>query len=547
MDLQLFIKICIGVIGGLGLFLLGMKQMSEGMQAVAGERLRKLISMVTDNRIIACGVGASITGLIQSSSITTVMVIGMVNAGLMTLRQAIGVIMGTNIGTTVTAWLIALNLVDYGLPILGISALFYLFAKNDRIQYTAMVSLGLGMVFFGLELMKDGLSPLRDLPEFTHMMCTFAPIKFSGLIKCIIAGSFLTAIIQSSSATVALTITLASTGVITFETAVALVLGQNIGTTITAYLSALAANTEAKRAAYAHILFNVIGVSIMVPLFYHYVWLLKQIFPDYIPIATRIAFSHTFFNCFVVLILLPLINPFTRLIITIVPRKGKKEKSHLTYLDVRMYDTPALALQQSFREIVLMGDGIKKMMEWLRLAMTDSANNKIRENKLFHREKIFDLIQKEIVEFIGKIMTGTLSHDVTTEARKQLRMTDEYESISDYIINILKLQCRLHNNGWQFTEEGQEEICHLHDAITEYINMVSEAVKIKNADILSKALTMGDTITHRVKDIRSNHLSRLEKKETLPLVSLIYMDTLNAYRRIKDHTLNIAEALAGEK
>ena len=547
MDIQQIIQIPIGVIGGLGLFLLGMKQMSEGMQAVAGERLRRLISAVTENRLIAAGVGASITGLIQSSSVTTVMAVGMVNAGLMTLRQAVGVIMGTNIGTTITAWLIALRIADYGLPILGIAALVFLFAKNERVQYTAMVFLGLGMVFFGLELMKNGLKPLRDLPEFISLMSAFEPKGIGGLIKCVLAGSFLTAVIQSSSATVAITITLAATGVISFETAVALVLGENIGTTVTAFLASLGANTNAKRAAYAHIFFNVIGVSIMIPLFHQYVWLLKLVFPETLSMASRIAFSHTFFNSFVVALLLPFINPFTRLVEILVRSRLKKEKPHLTYLDVRMYDTPALAIQQSYREIIVMGEGIQKMMGWLRESLSDESNNKIRENKLFHREKVFDLMQKEIVEYIGKLMGGTLSHDVATNARNQLRMADENETISDYIITILKLNCRLRNNNLAFTSKGNEDMLRLHDVVCEYLNIVHHAVQERDREILSRAMSLGDAITHRVKDVRSDHLSRLENSETTPLVSLIYMDMLSAYRRIKDHAFNIAEVLAGEK
>jgi len=547
MTLDLFFQILIQVIGGLGLFLLGMKNMSEGMQAAAGQRLRKLLNAVTDNRIIACSVGASITALVQSSSVTTVMVVGMVNAGLLTLKQAIGVIMGTNIGTTITAWLVALHVADYGLPILGVAALVFLFSKNDRVQYIAMIFLGLGMVFFGLELMKNGLKPLKDLPQFTHMMTAFEPRTYLGLLKCILVGSLLTAIIQSSSATVALTITLAMTQAITFETAAALVLGENIGTTITAFLASIGTNTSARRAAYAHILFNLIGVFLMVPLFRFYIGTLNLILPEGLPVASKIAFSHTFFNSMIVLILLPLLYPFTKIVEKLVPSRKIKEKSHLTYLDIRLFDSPPLAIEQSHREIALMGENIMKMMDWLRTALVEQHNNRRLENKLFHREEIFDHIQKEIVEFIGKMMTGNLSHAVTEEARNQLRMADEYESISDYIITILKLRCKLRNSQLKFTQEGHDEILLLHDAITSYLDMIRTAVKSKNPDTFSKIQTLSKRIVHQVKDIRSEHLSRLEKSKATPLSSLIFMDMLNAYRRINDHGLNIAEVQAGEK
>lgn len=547
MDFPLLIQIIIYVIGGLGIFLLGMKNLSEGMQAIAGERLRRMISAVTDNRIIACGVGASVTGIIQSSSVTTVMVVGMVNAGLMTLRQATGVIMGTNIGTTITAWLVALQITDYGLPILGLAALIYLFSKNERIQYTALVFLGLGMVFFGLELMKSGMRPLRSMPEFISLIAAFAPTSIMGLLKCVFIGAFTTALVQSSSATVAITITLATTGSITFETAAALVLGENIGTTVTAFLASLGTNTTAKRAALAHFFFNLIGVTILIPIFQHFIHFLNWILPEHLPIATRIAFTHTSFNSMIILLLLPLLEPFTRLVELAVPGKKIKEKSHLTYIDLRLYDSPGLAIQQSYREILLMSENIQKMMGWLRSAMSEPAQNTLLENKLFHREQIFDLIQKEIMEFIDRMMTGTLSHDVTKEARKQLRMADEFESISDYIITLLKLRCRMRNSNLSFSDTGREELLGLHDFVTDYLVHIEKALKHKNPEALSKIQNLGNQITHRVKDIRSNHLERLENKETSPLASLIYMDMLSAYRRIKDHALNIAEALAGEK
>lgn len=542
-----YLGIIIGAVGGLGLFLVGMKLMSEGMQTVAGARLRKLINAVTDNRFVACGVGATVTSLIQSSSVTTVMIVGMVNAGIMTLRQAIGVVLGADIGTTITAWLVALKIVEYGLPILGVSAFFYLFSKNERLRYIAMMFLGLGMVFFGLTIMKDGFQPLRDNPEFLALFSRFEPSGLGGVIKCVLVGASVTALIQSSSATVAITITLARTGVIGYETAVALVLGENIGTTITAFLASLGAITNAKRTAYAHILIKVIGVMIMVPLFYRYIWLLKMIVPEHVAIAARIAFAHTGFNIFIVALFIPLIDPFTKFIKFIVPSKIHKEKPHLTYLDVRIYDTPAIGIQQSYSEILLMSEGVQKMMRWLRETMVSQNGDAALEKKLFHREKVFDLIQKEIVEFIGKMMTGTLSHEVTKEVHKQLRIADELESISDYIVMILKLRCRMRNEGLEFAPKGIDEILQLHDLVAEYLHMINETVKTRNEGNLSKALSQGDTIAHRVKDFRANHLQRLENRETRPLASLVFMDMLSSYRRIKDHALNIAEVVAGEK
>ena len=278
MTAHLIAQAIFGVIGGLGLFLLGMKFMSEGMQAAAGDKLRSLINSITSNRLVACGVGTAVTGLIQSSSVTTVMVVGMVNAGLLNLHQAIGVILGADIGTTVTAWIVSLPIAKYGLPILGISALFYLFSKAERLRFIAMMCVGLGMVFFGLELMKNGINPLKATDLFENVLSRFRPDDFGGVLKCVLAGSIVTAVVQSSSATVGITIALASTNTITYDTAVALVLGENIGTTITAYLASLGSSRNARRAAYAHICIKVFGVAWVIPLFFVYLAALKQFF-----------------------------------------------------------------------------------------------------------------------------------------------------------------------------------------------------------------------------------------------------------------------------
>ena len=547
MNFSTFIQIIFGVFGGLGIFLIGMKYMSDGMQAVAGERLRMMIGKVTDNRIIACGTGAGITALIQSSSVTTVMVVGMVNAGLMSLKQSIGVILGADIGTTITAWIISLNIADYGLPILGFSAFFYLFAKRDSFRYTAMMIVGLGMIFFGLEIMKQSLMPIRNSAEVLELFSRFKPDSYWGVIRCVFIGAMVTAVVQSSSATVAITITLARTGAIGYDTAVALVLGQNIGTTITAFLASLGTSRNAKRAAMAHILIKIIGVAIMVPLYFRYVVFLKWLIPESVAIATRIAVSHTVFNVIIVILFIPCIALLTKFVCFIIPDKKKDEQTHLTYFDVGMCETPTLAIQQSFQAINKMADVVKDMMEIVRESLENPSENKKRDSKLFYKERQLDLMQKEIVEFISKMLTGIVSQDVSHEARKQLRMADEYESIGDYIEKILKLQCRLRNDGLAITKIGLKDLFGLHDTVLEYLDKIQTAVQNKNSGILMSSLSYGNSITHDVKDVRSKHLSRLEKKEASPLQSLNYMDMLGSYRRIKDHALNIAEVLAGEK
>jgi phosphate:Na+ symporter len=542
------VDIASGVVGGLAIFLLGMKNMSEGMQAIAGARLRKIIGLATTNRFLACGAGAVVTSVIQSSSVTTVMLVGFVNAGIMTLLQAIGVILGADIGTTITGWIVSLNVAKYGLPMIGFFGLFYLFTKRERLRYFALAMMGVGMVFFGLQLMKHGLEPLRHSEEFIAWFSKFEPKTIVGVIKCALVGAAVTAVVQSSSATVAITMTLASTGVIAFDTSVALVLGQNIGTTITAYLASLGASTNAKRVAYAHVLIKVVGVVIAVIAFSFYMDLLNAILSDDLDIKKRIAFSHTLFNVFLVCIFLPLRDPLATILLRIMPDKPHREAPHLTFLDVRLLDTPAFGIQQSFDEIVRMCDGVQKMMSWIRELIGAPERQQDIEKKVFHREEVLDIMQKEIVEFLGNMLaSGSVPHDVMTEAHKQLRMADEYESIGDYGTAILKLDLRLRESNGKFSKDALRDLLVLHDRVAGYLQMINEAVKSSNEDILSKAHTEGDAISHIMKGFRRAHFERIEEEHASPLYNVIFVDALQSYRKIKDHALNIAEALAGEK
>ncbi|HEY5653399.1 MAG TPA: Na/Pi cotransporter family protein, partial [Pontiella sp.] len=291
MEVGLFFKIVSQVIGGLGVFLLGMKHMSEGLQAVSGERLRKMIGAVTNNRFMGVVVGILVTCLVQSSSVTTVMVVGFVNSAIMNLMQAIGVILGANIGTTITGWILVLKIGKYGLPMLGIAAFFFLFSKNQRIRYIGMTVMGIGMVFFGLELMKNGFKPIKGMDGFEAWFHAFDVLKdgggiaFANVIKCALVGMILTMIVQSSSATLGITIGLAATGVINYPTAAALVMGENIGTTVTALLAAIGTTTTAKRAAYAHFFFNALGTA----------WFIA-LFPFVLPALSRLIETQTGFN-----------------------------------------------------------------------------------------------------------------------------------------------------------------------------------------------------------------------------------------------------------
>lgn len=573
MDAGLFFKIVAEVVGGLGVFLLGMKHMSEGLQAVAGDRLRKMISAVTNNRIMGVITGILVTCLVQSSSVTTVMVVGFVNSAIMNLMQAIGVILGANIGTTITGWILVLKIGKYGLPMLGIAAFFFLFSKRERLRYIGMAIMGVGMVFFGLELMKNGFKPIKGLPEFEQWFQAFHIDMTHGLlaaypdiIKCALVGMVLTMIVQSSSATLGITIGLAATGVIEFPTAAALVMGENIGTTVTALLASIGTTTNAKRAALAHFFFNVLGTVWFIALFPIALTALCRLIATktgFNPmdidihsmnegrfeqvITAGIALTHTTFNVTNVLIFIPLVGLLAKFVTKLVPEKETKEVGHLTYLDVRMLDTPAIGIVQSRKQLEFMANSVSLMMDKLRNRLNNEDGSIELEGKIFHREEILDNVQKEIFLFLSHMVSGQVPQEVTNQANMQIRLADEYESLSDYVVSVLKGIKKMEQSGLTLDEPALEKLMTLHDRVAAYIVKVNRHMTDESGDLLSWASTEGTAISKLMKELRSKHLERLQNEEISPYFSLAYTDILNFYRRMKDHALNIAEVVAGEK
>lgn len=560
-----FLQIALKVVGGLGIFLLGMKHMSEGLQAVSGDRLRKIISVATNNRIMGVLMGVLVTMLVQSSSVTTVMVVGFVNSAIMNLMQAIGVILGANIGTTITGWILVLNIGKWGLPILGIASFFFLFSKNQRLRYIGMTIMGIGMVFFGLELMKNGFKPLRYHESFNAWFHAFQATSVLGIIKCAAVGMVLTMIVQSSSATLGITIGLAATGVIEFRTAAALVMGENIGTTVTALLASIGTTTNAKRAAYAHFFFNVIGTAWFIALFPVAIKGLSALIASktgFNPldihiddmdetefatvITSGIALTHTTFNVINVIIFIPLIGFLAKFVTWLAPEKETKESAHLTYLDVRMLDTPSLGIVQSQGQLNFMADSVEGMMTKLRTCIEGESSTTV-DSKIFEREEILDNVQKEIFLFLSNMVSGQVPHEVTNAANKQMRLADEYESLSDYTANVLKGIKKIEQGDVKLEGTAQEKILELHDRVAAYIAKVDQFMKDDNPDVLTWANTEGAAIAKLMKTIRADHLASLQNEEGSPYFSLAYTDMLNYYRRLKDHALNIAEVVNGEK
>lgn len=548
------------LIGGLGLFLLGMKNMSDGMQAVAGGSLRRLIGSITHNRVLATIVGVLVTCIVQSSSITTVMVVGFVNSGVMGLAQGVGVIMGANVGTTITGWILVLNVGKYGLPLLGAAAFSFLFSKSDRWRSWAMFVMGIGMVFFGLETMKDACAIIKDLPDFEAWFAAFQADSYLGVMKCALVGCVLTTLVQSSSATLGITISLATQGVISYPTAAALILGENIGTTITAFLASLGATTNARRAAYFHVIFNLLGVFWITLVFQWYIQLIQAIIgvdigkmvlvdgvQTYPNTVAAIAATHSVFNIANTLMFMPFVSPIVRFLERVVPARSFKEKPRLTDLDVRILETPLLAIEQTRKEILKMGDGCLKMMDWVAELMNQEEPDKALADRLKQREVVFDSVQDEMAEFITGLLSSNVSLSTAEEARRQLRITDEYESISDYIVNLDKFDRKLRRDGFRFTESQRADLTALNEQITDYIRTVHEALTQGDDNVLTATEAASKRIRTQVKSLRRKHLVELSAGTMAPVVSVAFMASLNAYARVRDHAHNVAETISAER
>ncbi len=547
------------LIGGLGIFLLGMKYMSQGLQSIAGASLRRLIGAVTNNRILATFVGFLVTILVQSSSVTTVMTVGFVNGGLMSLTQAIGVIMGANVGTTVTGWILVLKIGKYGLPMLGVSAFVYLFSKNEKLRYTALAIMGVGMVFFGLQLMKEACKFLKDMPEFQAWFLQFQADTFVGLYQCMLVGCILTVLVQSSSATLGITISLATTGLIPFETAAALVLGENIGTTVTALLASIGTTTNARRAAYFHFLFNITGVIWISTIFFWYVrfipWIIdvdvtqttvvngETIYPS---TALAIATTHSVFNIVNTIVFLPFAGRIASLLTRIVQDKSQ-EIAHLRSLDIRILETPALAIDQSRGAVIKMGVLCDEMAQILYRILSQEKPDPDDVEKLFQHEEELDRMQDEVTSYITHLLAMDLTQDVISKGRCQLRMADEYESISDYLQRIAKFRLKLNKQGRVFDDAHNNSILDLLTMVEEQLKHVTTAYQQSHTDVVSATIRSGTEIKHRVKTLQREHLNYLSAEKVDPYINVSYTSTLNALRRVRDHVINLAEALAGEK
>jgi len=550
------------VLGGLGLFLFGMKIMSEGLQKVAGKKMRRILGMVSNNRFVGCGVGALVTSLVQSSSAITVMLVSFVDAGLITLVQATGVILGANVGTTITAQLIAFNIIEYALPAIASGVLLKFFLGRRKWIYAGDILLGFGLVFYGLGMMKTGFAPLRHEPNFVALLTRFDADNLGSVLLCIMLGTALTMALQSSSATVGITMALASQGLLNFETSAALVLGTEIGTTVTAQIAALGANINAHRTATTHSLINVVGVFIVIlifPLFIKgVVWLTSLMGmgpPDLViggqrpNVARYIANFQTIFNLVTSLLFLMILPYVVKAAILLTPGKereaGLDELHHVKYMDPKFVEIPSMALEQARLEIIRMGEALQIMYEGVIQSLEDRDMKKL--SKLRKREDALDLLQREVTQFLVRVMQGRISPEESKEVRSLIRMTNNLERIGDATEEIGGLIAALIEQDLYISDEAIQDYQELSGGALKFLTLVVNAMKHGDEQIMTTSREIEGKIMVMSEKMKENHLHRLQSGVCTVDSGLIFVKVITAFERVGRFCYNISQAVAGLK
>ncbi len=542
-------------IGGLGIFILGMKYLSDSLQMLSGGLIRKAISSVTTNRFLAVLVGLFVTTFVQSSSITTVMVVGLTNAGLMQLTQAIGVILGANIGTTITGWILAVKVGKYGLLLVAIGIFPMLFSKNERISSGSKVLVALGLIFFGLEIMSGAFKPLRDDEGFMSLMLSLDAQSLLSILGCIAIGCMMTMIIQSSSAMLGITIALATTGAIPLYTAVALVMGENIGTTITAQFAAIGGSISSRRAAMAHSVFNVLGVVIIISFFLPYVGMIERFVPgsatfvdasgNHPYIAAHIAMAHTFFNVTATLVMLPFLNQLAHLVTRMIPEKQGAEKGSFKYIGAPGTMPVAVGIPMIYEEL-------KRMQKRVNKALRHSGsflqrNLKGRERfyrKVMELEDETDIIQHEITTFTVTLMqAGNASNFQSDRAYSFIRAADELESIADYAASLCSYMKRLDKYELDYSQDGWDDLIGFNREVFAFYTHVCKSFYSEDTHSTREIYDEASRLNDLADKVRKFHLVRMKDGSCGALPALTFSDMAVALRRIKNHTVNLHEAL----
>jgi len=530
--------------GGLSLFLFGMSVMGQALERRAGEQLRTLLSKLTSSRIAGLLTGLGITAVIQSSSATTVMVVGFVNSGLMTLRQAIHVIMGANIGTTVTAWVLSLAGIESGnvfvrllkpssfAPALAfIGILFYMFCKGTKKKDTGLILLGFSTLMFGMETMSGAVSGLRDVPQFQRLF-----ILFQNPILGVLAGAVLTAVIQSSSASVGILQTLAATGQISYGAAIPIIMGQNIGTCVTAMLSAIGANKNARRAALVHLSFNIIGTGVWLTVFCLVNAALRPVLLEAPASRLGIAVAHSVFNVLCTLLMLPLSGFLERLVTILVP--DTKQPEVFSELDERLFTTPAIALERCRKVAADMAETAVAALKEALVCLRDyspqlAASIREREDRTDHYEDILGT-------YLVNLSTRRISAQDSREAAKLLKIIGDFERIADHAVNLLESAEELRDKNLRFTAAAMSELAVVSSAVGDILDQSRAAFLENDLDAAAKVEPLDQVIDQLKEQLRTRHILRLQKGECTIDAGFAWSDLLTNLARTADHCSNIA-------
>ena len=528
--------IAIGMMGGLGLFLYGMNLMGDGLQKSAGSKLKRIIELLTSNVIMGVLVGMVVTMVIQSSSATTVMVVGFVNAGIMSLTQAIGVIMGANIGTTITAQLVSLD-VDFLAPVaLGIGIVIYMFSNKPKHKNIAEILIGFGILFTGMDFMKEAVKPLAGYQGFTDMLLSFGHHPILGVLM----GFAITAIVQSSSASMGMLIALASQGLIPITAALPILYGENIGTCVTSLISSIGASRNARRAAIMHLTFNVLGSMIfMFILSKPIVAIVTAIDPT--DAARQIANAHTLFNILNVIVLLPFNKLIVKLALKLVPEtKGEQDDDKVVkYIDDRMIETPSIALANIVKETLRMGEKSKESLNAAMDGIVDKSKEKIELS--FKREKLINELQKSILNYLLKLSKASLNEDSRETVDALFNTVNDIERIGDHAENIAELAKDIVDLEISFSDVGIGELKDMYNKVVSTYTYALEAMRTSNVELACKVIKMEEQVDMMEKSCRANHMNRLNSSSCSIESGVIYLDIISNLERVSDHAVNIAQ------
>jgi len=529
-------ELIFGVLGGLGLFIYGIKLMGEGLQKAAGDKMRRLLKALTKNAFIGMLLGAGVTSLIQSSSATTVMLVGFVNAGLMTLRQSMGVILGANIGTTITAQIIAFKLTDYALPVLGIGFLIHFIAKGRFWKFFGLFLFGFGMLFLGLQIMTSIARPLAESETIRQAFLNFSSNPLLGVLTGMIA----TMLVQSSSVTVGLVLTLASVGLLDLQGAIPLILGDNIGTCVTAMLASIGTTISAKRTAIAHVMFKVTGTIIILLLLPVYESLIALTSTD---IARQCANAHTLFNVINTVIFLPLVGVCTGLVIKLVPGREVTIDAGPKYLEKHLLNTPLVAIDAATKEIIRMAGMAGEMVDEAMQCFFKKDLACIRA--VSAKEDAVDSLQEAVSNYLVELTQRSLSEGESGKIPPLLHSVNDIERIGDHAENLIELGERKISENLPFSEHAMGELAQMHDEIQQMTASAMKALETNSPDEAKAVMQKEEHVNKLTEQMRQNHIRRLNEGTCKVLSGIIFLDMLSNFEKIGDHLTNVAQAVMG--